>query len=95
MCKMRWSPSNIRRTEPVFPPQTWPHMRSSYINPNVTFANAVKNDDPQNVNQLPPQQESNNSGKLEQVITKMMDKLDSMLTLLTTIVTKLFDGSKP
>ena len=37
---------SARRTEPVFSPQTWPHMRFSYINPNVTFANAVKNDDP-------------------------------------------------
>lgn len=80
----------------IFPTQTTPIMRSSFINPNVTFAQMAR-ENTQHVQDVNNDQHKaeNSDNKLEQIMLKLIDKMDGMFTLLTTLITKLINGSNP
>lgn len=86
----------LRPKSNYFPQTSKPILRNSLTNPNVSFAQAVRGETMDELNQDTPQQTQTSSvSKMEQLMITLMERMDTMFNLLTTIVTKLVNVSKP
>lgn len=94
----------LRKKVPIFPHTEKPIIRNSFSNPNVSFAEIVKGGAHHTKKQAdvhledetyPNQQQQSNTDKLEKLVISLMERMDSMFNLLTTVVNKLVNGSHP
>lgn len=69
-------------------PQTQ-FISAQHIKPGMSFAQVVKNNSQNNVTPIAYNQQNTNMSKLEEMLSKLMEQMGTMLNLLTTVISKL------
>lgn len=83
-----------QRPQPIFPQTITPIRRASLTNPNVTFAQAVRQNQTEQQSE-PKSIQQDTSNNIEKMMIKLIERMDNMFSLLTAIVNKLVNVSNP